>query len=60
MQLPLSTSAAGTGSVPFSLPAQIEFATERIYHQWVVLDPSAPLNPLGVVTTQGAASVIGL
>lgn len=56
----VSTSAAGTGSVPFSLPAQIEFATERIYHQWVVLDPSAPLNPLGVVTTQGAASVIGL
>ncbi len=58
--IPRATSAAGEASVLLQLANQPWVIGMRMYHCWLVLDPSAPGNNLGVVSTRGAASLLGL
>lgn len=43
--------AAGTGTIPFSIPNSQALAGVRVFAQSLALDP--PVNPLGVVTSNG-------
>jgi len=49
--------ASGTGSFPLPIPSGPSVLGFVMDCQWVVFDPAA--NPLGIVSTQGAAIVVG-
>jgi hypothetical protein len=54
------TDAAGTAALPFSIPNVPSLLETTLFHGYYVLDPGAPANPLGVVTTAPVAMVVGV
>ena len=53
------TGSAGEALVPINLPAFPGLVSNSLYHSWLVLDPAAEQNPLGITNTAGGVAVIG-
>jgi arylsulfatase A-like enzyme len=47
------TDAAGSASRTITVPDLPQLLGGRIHHCWLIADPSAPQNPLGIVATSG-------
>ncbi|MEM7200783.1 MAG: sulfatase-like hydrolase/transferase [Planctomycetota bacterium] len=60
VMIPLATDATGTASLPIPLPAALALVGESVFHTWLVSDPAAPANPLGVTVSGAAAVTVGL
>ncbi|MEM7199238.1 MAG: sulfatase-like hydrolase/transferase [Planctomycetota bacterium] len=58
--LPLFTDRIGAATFVIPLPRSLELVGQRVYHTWLVADPLAPANPLGVTAANGTAVLIGL
>lgn len=52
----IATSATGTGSVSFSVPASTGLIGAQVFHQWGVLDT---VNGLGIVMSDAGSATIG-
>jgi len=55
-----TTNGTGAASVAVSVPLRNELVGLAVLHQWIAADPAAPGNPLGLIATSAAASVVGL
>jgi hypothetical protein len=58
--LAATTSATGDAAVTFTVPWINALVDHPLFHAWLVADPSAPGNSLGVVSTGSLAAVLGL
>ncbi|MCA8956622.1 MAG: hypothetical protein KDC87_11155, partial [Planctomycetes bacterium] len=54
-----TTSSSGAASLRFTVPSQPALVGRVLFHTWLIADPAAPNNRLGLVTTASAASRIG-
>ncbi len=54
------TSTTGTASVSVAVPYQLPLVGAEVFHTWLIADPGAPNNGLGLVSTRSAASIVGL
>ncbi len=59
-QLGTVTDSQGAATIAITIPNSTAFLEMTLLHEWFVLDPAAPQNPLGLVTTGGLAAVLGL
>lgn len=57
--LPAIAGATGGVDVTLSLVPVPELVGRTVYHSWLVLDPGAPNNALGVTTSNALATVLG-
>ncbi len=55
----VTTDQLGAASVPVRLPNLSVLVSGSLYHSWILVDPTAPSNPLGITTSDGAALTIG-
>ncbi len=60
MTLATSTDVAGAASVALQVPNRLALVGRALFGTWLVHDPVAPSNPLGVVSTGSIASIVGL
>ncbi len=58
-QIGVVTDSTGTAASPTTIPFSLALMELTLLHGWFVFDPSAPNNPLGLVTTGGLAAVVG-
>ncbi|MCA8955022.1 MAG: sulfatase-like hydrolase/transferase [Planctomycetes bacterium] len=56
---PVSTDAAGAASIPVALPSDRSLVGWTVFHGWLLTDPSAPANPLGITASDGLAALLG-
>ncbi|MCA8976546.1 MAG: sulfatase-like hydrolase/transferase [Planctomycetes bacterium] len=54
------TDATGSAARTIAIPNSTALLEFTMLHEWFVFDPTAPLNPLGLVTTGGLAAIFGL
>ena len=57
--MPVTTTSSGEASVSVVIPLLQPLVSKTVFHSWLVLDPTAPGNALGVTTSNGMAAVIG-
>jgi len=57
---PTATSSMGDASVRLAIPSVPALVDHRVFHTWLIADPKAPNNTLGLVTSTPAAAVLGL
>ena len=57
--VPTVTGPTGRASVAMPVPNTTLLIAAPVYHSWVVVDPAAPSNPLGVTASNGGVAVIG-
>jgi hypothetical protein len=55
-----ATTGTGTASVRFQVPSVPALVDHALFHTWLIVDPKAPNNALGLVTTRAGAAVLGL
>jgi hypothetical protein len=60
LTVPTSTDATGQASVSVLVPPDLSLVGVPVYHSWLIIDPAAPGNPLGLTVSNGAAAVIGI
>lgn len=58
-QVPIALDASGAASFPITLPNEPLLLAASVFHSWLVADPGAPQNPLGVVSTNGLEVFVG-
>lgn len=54
---PLTTNSSGKRSITYDVPLSLSMVGARFYNQFLISDPT--VNPLGFVTSNGGAGVIG-
>ena len=54
------TDQSGSVSLRLSIPNHPALVDLRLFSTWLVLDPKAPGNPMGLVSTKTGAAVLGL
>lgn len=54
------TDGHGSASISITLPVLSAIVGTSLFHAWLVRDPGAPNNPLGITSSDGARAVIGL
>lgn len=59
LQLPFVTDAAGRATMNLSVPMLPELIGGSILHSWIVIDPLAPANGLGLTVTSGMRAIFG-
>jgi hypothetical protein len=57
---PTATTAAGTASLAIPVPNLLVLISASIYHSWLIADPAAPANPLGITASDGGVAVVGI
>jgi hypothetical protein len=57
--LAAATDASGTAALTVQVPHQLALVAGTYYHTWVIFDPLAPGNALGITTSDAAAVTIG-
>jgi hypothetical protein len=53
------TDPAGQAAVAIAVPAAAALLGATLFHTWLVVDPAAPSNQLGLTASDGARAVIG-
>jgi arylsulfatase A-like enzyme len=56
---PVRTSSQGTAAWTINLPPQTELIGGSVYHTWLIVDPAAPNNPLGLTASNAVEVIIG-
>lgn len=59
LMLPHTASPTGVVDASIVVPNFDVYAAGTVRHSWLVLDPTAPSNPLGLTTTQGLRAILG-
>ena len=58
-QLAIALDASGSASFSITLPNEPLLLAASLFHSWLVVDPGAPQNDLGVVSTNGLEVFVG-
>lgn len=56
----VATDNQGQAAIPLTVPQLNSLVGHSLFHTWLIDDPQAPGNPAGLVSSAGAASVLGL
>ena len=56
---PTVTDTGGGASVTLTVPSCPVLEDASLYHTWLAVDPGAPLNPLGLTSSNGLEARIG-
>ena len=59
LHLVTTTNSQGAAWVPVALPDNSTLLAARLYHSWLVTDPLAPGNPLGLTSSDGLRATVG-
>lgn len=59
LTVPMATGPTGDAAAQIRVPNLSVLISASIYHDWLLLDPMAPNNPLGVTSSDGAVAVLG-
>lgn len=57
--MPSLTSPTGSAAWRVTVPRVEALVDHVLFHTWLIADPAAPSNALGVVSTQASAAVLG-
>ena len=57
---PYLTNFVGGTAATIPVPNQLDLIGLTVFHQCVLLDPTAPANPMGLVTTSAVAARLGI
>ncbi|MEM7203684.1 MAG: sulfatase-like hydrolase/transferase [Planctomycetota bacterium] len=57
---PAMTDTSGGATAAIAVPAMPALVERSVFYSWLVADPLAPSNPLGLTTTNAMAAVPGL
>jgi hypothetical protein len=60
LTLALPTDPGGAAALSVPVPLDLGLVNRILFHTWLVIDPAAPGNPLGVTASDGAAAVLGI
>ena len=57
--VPVATDPLGNAAIPATVPNDLSLVGQVLYHNWLLIDPGAPNNPIGLTASNGAAATIG-